>query len=186
MHALVLDLTLCHCHEVAHSYFGIFGPVGFHIDDFQVDDLPVEAGEQGHEEELLALQPPVTVAVVEHPGVGGGACEHVEVLGARNEPQDRQTAEEDQRMAPGEAEMLVMGGDLLRTYELGGYTESIGDSEERAFVGLIVRVNVGFLRGLADVFSLGCGASDSFFELFSIGVVAISKNLISFVGHCGD
>jgi hypothetical protein len=66
----VLDLLLGSRHEVPHSHFGVLGPVGFDVGEFQVEEFAVEAGEEGEEEVLFALQPEVVVGEVEGPCVG--------------------------------------------------------------------------------------------------------------------
>lgn len=86
MDGLVLDLFLGSAHEVADADFGVLGPVGLHVAQLQVQQLAVEAGQEGQQEVLLALQPEVAVCEVEGPRPGGRLREHEEVLSGRDEP----------------------------------------------------------------------------------------------------
>lgn len=113
MYGLVLDLFLGSGHEVAHAHLGIFRPVGFNIDEFVVEQLAVEAGEEGQQEVLLSLHPEVGVGEVEGPRPGRALGEHEEVFGGGDEAHHAQPAQEDQGLPAGEAEVLVVGGDGL-------------------------------------------------------------------------
>lgn len=108
MDGLVLDLLLGSGHKVPDPDLGVLGPVGLDVGELEVEQLAVEASEEGQEEVFLALEPEVAVCEIEGPGPGGALCEHEEVLGACDESQHSQAAEEDQRLSAGEAEVLVM------------------------------------------------------------------------------
>lgn len=71
MDGLVLDLFLGSAHQVADADFGVFGPIGLYVGQLEVEQFPVEAGEEGQQEVLFALQPEVAVCEVESPSPGG-------------------------------------------------------------------------------------------------------------------
>lgn len=85
MHSLVFNLLLSSTHQIADTRLSVLSPIGLDVGSLHGEKLPVEAGEEGHEEELLALDPEVVVGVIESPGVGTGLPEHEEVFGAGDE-----------------------------------------------------------------------------------------------------
>lgn len=115
MNGFVFDLPLRGGHEIADSDFGIFGPVRLDVADFEVEELFVEAAEEGEEEELLPLEPEVAVCEVKGPGPGRRLREHEEVLGAGDESEGCESSHEEKGLSTSEAEMLIVGGYLFRT-----------------------------------------------------------------------
>jgi hypothetical protein len=82
MDGFVLDLFLSSGHEVADTSLSVFSPVGFDVGEFHTKKFTIEAGEEGHEEVLLAFHPEIVVSVVESPGVSTAFSEHEEIFSA--------------------------------------------------------------------------------------------------------
>ena len=55
MDGFVLDLLLGSGHEVPDPDLGVLGPVGLDVGELEVEQLAVEASEEGQQEIFLAL-----------------------------------------------------------------------------------------------------------------------------------
>lgn len=175
MDGLVLDLLLGGAHEVADAHLGVLGPVGLDVGELEVEQLAVEAREEGQQEVLLALQPEVAVGEVEGPRPGARLREHEEVLGARDEPQHAQSAQEDQRLPAREAEVLVVRRDRFGAAQLGLRLEGLSHAGDDALVGVVIGVDVGAEGGALEGLALARAARHPLLELLDVGCVALAE-----------
>lgn len=80
MNGLEVNLFLGSGHKVPNTCFGVFSPIGLKIDEFVVENFPVESGEKGEDEEFLALDEVVGVCEVKGPHPGARMGEHPQVV----------------------------------------------------------------------------------------------------------
>ena len=145
MDGFVLDLFFCGAHQIADSGLGVLGPVGLDVGDFHGHQFSVEAGEEGHQEELFTFHPEVAVCEVESPGIGSALPEHEEIFSAGDEAESNESSHEDEGLPPGHTEVLVVRADLFGTSEVTVGANGVGDTKEDGFGGLVEGVDVGSL-----------------------------------------
>lgn len=80
----------------------------FDVADFHDGEFPVESGEHGDQEVLLAFDPEIGIGVVVDPDVGACLPEHVEILSVGDEAKESQPSKKDQSLSTREAEVFIV------------------------------------------------------------------------------
>ena len=172
----VLDLFFCGAHQIADSGFGVLGPVGLDVGYFHCHQFSVEAGEEGHQEELFTFHPEVAVGEVESPGVGSALPEHEEIFSAGDEAEGDESSHEDEGLPSGHTEVLVVRADLFGTSEFAVGANGVGDTEEDGFGGFMKGVNVGSLCGSFESLPLLSSFAYFLFEGLYISSVSLGED----------